>query len=195
MHKKIGYVVALMLVMLTAFTATAYAASTTPDPDAISEVARFLLEAVKGGHYAYAVALGLMLVVALVRRYLGPRWAFLHSDAGGGVLALLTSFAAALATATAAGASWSLTLLWSAGGIAVAAAGGYSLLKKLVVEPFLRPLADKAPAWLKVPLNLVLWIFERPDAVETSTTAGAAAVTAKPAAGIAGITGAPRDVK
>ena len=77
--------------------------------------------------------------------------------------------------------------------IAVGAAGGYSLVKRLLI-PKIRWLASKCPAWAQPAFRMILWLFDAPDAVAKAEAAGAAAVKAKPSTGISGIVGDPRDV-
>lgn len=202
-HRLLALIVAL-LVGLTGFAAAAFASTsvltaaapaTTPDPGLL-DLARPVYEAVMSGQWYLAAALALVLAVALVRRYAGPKVPFLHSDAGGALLALVGSYGGAVATALAAGgAVMSPHLAWVALTVAIAAAGGYSLIKKLLVAPFLVPWAAKAPAWLKPLLAVVLWIFDRPDPAAQATAAGNAAVAAHPSAGVGGIVGKATEVK
>lgn len=159
------------------------------------EALRLLYAAAKSGHYAYATALALVLVVALVRRYAAPRVAWLASDAGGAALALFGSFGAALAAALASGDGLSWRLVWAAIGVAVTAAGGYSLVKRLIVTPILVPLSKRAPAWMQPLIALALFAFEsKADAAARKQAAGDAAVAAKPAAGVDAATPLDHDV-
>jgi hypothetical protein len=196
--------VVALLALLGGFAAAAFASTSvavaaapaaTPDPGLL-DLARPVYEAVLHGQWYLAAALALVLVVALVRRYAGPRVPFLHSDAGGALLALVGSYGGAVATALAAGgAVFSAHLAWVALTVAIAAAGGYSLIKKLIITPFLVPWAAKAPAWLKPLLAIVIWIFERPDPVSQATAAGDAAVAAHPSTGVGGILGKADEIK
>lgn len=189
---RVRLISSMSLIFLGSFTATALAAETV-DGDLI-DVARPVLDAILAGQYTAAAALGLVLAVALLRRYGSRALPWLHSDVGGAVLALGTSLGGALATALMAGASLSGGLLWTALGVAIAAAGGYAMIKKLIIVPLLRPLRDRAPAWLRAPLDLILWIFDRPDPIAVAVAAGDAAVTADPPSGVIGIVGEPRDI-
>lgn len=152
-----------------------------------TELLGLLVTAAKNGNYAYATALALVVCVALVRRYGVGRIAWLGTDAGGAALALAGSMGAAMTTALATGSlSWSL--VWAAIGVAVTAAGGYSLIKRLIVTPIIKPLASKAPAWAQPIFTLLLYLFEsRVDAAARVTQAGDEAVAAKPAQGIANV--------
>lgn len=201
-----------VLVALAAFfgalTATAFASSSImsvaagsgsaadvpgPTDPPILDLIRPIYDAVVHGQYWLGAAAGLVLAVALTRRYLGPKFPILHSDAGGALLTLAASFGAAVATALAAGgAVMSLHLAWIALLVAISAAGGYSLLNKL-----LRPLEDLAPAWMQPVFRIITWIFDKPSAATEeaeAAAAGDAAVAARPSTGIAGIAGKPRDV-
>lgn len=147
------------------------------------------------GRPAYAAAMVLVVLVAAARKYGASRIPFLHSDLGGSLLALLGSFGGALVTALAIpGATVTTGLMWTACTVAVAAAGGYSLIKRLLVDPVLRPLAAKAPAALQPVFQLVFWIFDGPDQA-AAKAAGDAAVKAKPGAGLNSVTGKPTNVK
>jgi hypothetical protein len=78
-------------------------------------------------------------------------------------------------------------VLSTAGGIAVAAVGGYTLLKRLVLDRLQASswYATKAPAWLKLAVSLI----DPPSAIATAEKAGSAAVQASPAAGAGGVAG------
>jgi hypothetical protein len=192
---KIGAL--LVLTALLAFTGTALAAEAATGADGSwLDMLKPLYDAMAGGHYAYAAALTIIVMVALVKRYLGDKWTWLHSDAGGSAMALTAAAATAAATSLAApGATMTLDLMKSALLVGVGAAGGYAVLKNLIVEPLLIPLQAKAPAWAKPILQLVIWIFDKPDAIKIAEAAGSAAVAAQPAQGATASTGAPTDVK
>lgn len=71
--------------------------------------------------------------------------------------------------------------------VALTAAGGYSLIKHLAIDPLLASTwyATKAPSWLKLIVSVVAYVFTRPSATAKAEAAGAAAVKAKPATGAA----------
>jgi len=154
-------------------------------------------EAFAGGHYAYCAALGIILLVALIKRYGGDMWPALHGDLGGSLLTLAAAAATAMATALAVpGAHITLALLKSSLLVGVGAAGGYSMLKRLAM-PALLALQAKLPLWAQPICRLVLWIFDKPTAVDAqvaAATAGAAAVAAAPPQGAAATAGKPTDV-
>ncbi len=179
--------------LLFGFTATSVAATAVaPDGDLLG-LLKPIYDAVMSGNKWAAAALALVAVVALLRKYVAPRWAFLMGDAGGSLLALLASFGGASATALLAGAGMSWALLWMSVKVALTAAGGYTLIKRLIVGP-LMPLINKLPAWARIPLQAALWMFGNPNAIKEAEAAGAAAVAANPSAGTNGITGTPTDV-
>jgi hypothetical protein len=196
MRKIIVATVTVAIAFLFTFAGTAAAAGTVDpagDGSVLLELAKPVFAAVMSGQYILGAALALVLCVALVRKYARhiPRVAkCLATDAGGALLTLVGSFGGALGTAILAGAAPSLAMAWVALGVAVSAAGGYSLIKKLGA-----PLVDKAPAWLRPFLNLVLWFFDhKTDRVEAEAkAAGDAAVAENPPKGAAGIVGDPRD--
>jgi hypothetical protein len=195
-----------VLIAVFSFTATGLAlaagaavSSTTGDGSAF-DLLRPVYDAFAGGHYAYAGMLALVLVVALLKRYAPAKYgisAFVHGDAGGSLLTLLASFGGAMATSLAGGAGISFAMAKTATLIAVGAAGGYAMIKKLIVEP-LRNSAwyqTKAPAWLKAGLQIAFWIFDKPDPVASAEDAGQKAVDAKPGAGNAQIVDKPTEIK
>jgi hypothetical protein len=174
-------------VLFTGFLVSANAASTVvPEDGNLLDLARPIFDEIMKGHFIAAAALALVLMVALVKRYApGKAGEFVHSDAGGSLTTLLMAFGGALATATMGGASWTWGMLWTAGSLAVTAAGGYVLAKKLIVEPLLRPLSKKAPAWMQPVFSMVMWLFDKKVAEqEAAKKAGDEAVAANPPTGI-----------
>jgi hypothetical protein len=183
--------------LLFGLTATAYAASGAEAAGDAMPSASQLFEAVKAGHYWYAAAGALVLVVAVLRKK-GPdlpvvgkylKWA--SGSWGGRLLVVLASLTGALANALAAGAAPSLSMVWAALGVAVAAAGGYDLFKLAV--PILEALQSKLPAWAQPFVGILLWAFKKDDPVTKAEAAGDAAVKANPPAGVIAITGKPVD--
>jgi hypothetical protein len=191
-------VLAAFMGFTMAFSGTALAASAAaPTDGSLLDLLKPLIDDVTSGHYLLASAAGLVLLVALVRRYLAPRWAFLGTDAGGALLVLLGSFATGAVGLLAGGAA----LSWSAAGtallVAFTAAGGYATLNKL-----LTPLEAKAPAWMQPLFRLVTWIFDEVApgqsaalAETQAAQAGVAAVAAKPATGAAATIGEATELK
>jgi hypothetical protein len=197
--RTLPLIVGLALIGLLAFAGTALAANTIDPADGSLDVAKSIYNALTGGHYAYAGALLVILLVALTKRYLGPKIVWLHSDAGGATLALLASGATALAASLAGGGPVTLGMVKTSALVGVGAAGGYATIKALVVEPLLKPLEAWAPPWMAPAFSLVSWIFDKPDyakqAEAKAKAAGDAAVAAKPSTGEAGIVGVPTEVK
>lgn len=176
-------------VLLAGFVVSANATSTvSPDDGSLLDLARPIFDEIMKGHYIAAAALGLIFSVALIKRYApGKFGAFVHSDAGGSLTTLLMSFGGALATATMGGAAWTWGMLPAAGKVAFFAAGGYVLLKKLIVEPLLKPLSMKTPAWMMPMWGLLFFVFDKKvseaDALAGAKAAGDTAVLANPATG------------
>lgn len=190
----------LGIITLLGFGATAFAADTatsSTDSSSLLELLKPVYDAVTAKNYALAGALGLVALVALIKRYLGGRIPWLHSDAGGATTTLLMAFGTAMATSLAPGAHLSFDMAKGALLVAFAAAGGYAMLKKLLA-PLLESLSAKAPPWAQVILRLVLWVFDKPAArdqvLADASKAGDTAVAANPAGGITAVTGASTDV-
>lgn len=127
------------LFMLLSFFATSVAMAQS---ESLSELAGPVLSAVTDGNYAYAAALALVLLVALVRRFGGAKYPFLASKKFAPVLVLVGSFGAAMAVTLGAGQALSLGMAWVAVKVAIGAAGGYSLAK-----PLLDFVQSKLPSW------------------------------------------------
>jgi len=144
----------------------------------LSELAKPVLDAIMGGQYALAAALGLVLAVALLRRYGVAKYPWLGTSAAGSLLVLLGGFGAALGTSLAAGGALSAALAYSALKVSLFAAGGFSILK-----PVIAALQGRAPSWLKPVLGLVGWVFDKPNKILAAEEAGKAAVEANPGEG------------
>jgi hypothetical protein len=202
--KRLPTLALLGLVALVSFGATAIAAdaaTSSTESSSLLDLLKPVYDAFAGGHYAYAAALGVIAAVALVKRYAGTGkfGAFVHSDAGGSLMALLMAGAGAMASGLAAPdahVTWSL--LKTAMLVGAGAAGGYALLKNLLVDPILKPLSKKAPAWMQPLFALLFMFFDHGAAGEAALAkaeaAGDAAVAAKPGEGIAAVTGEPDKV-
>lgn len=168
------YLTSLFLLVLS-FLGTSVAMAQGED---LGELAKPVLDAIMGGQYALGAALGLVLAVALLRRYGSDRWPVLDSSAAGSILVLVGGFGAASATSITAGEALSWALAYSALKVALFAAGGFSILKPLVLA-----LQGKAPSWAKPVLGLVGWVFDKPNKAARAEAVGAAAVEASPGEG------------
>lgn len=183
-------------VFMLAFAATAWAAGTvTGDEGSLLDLARPVYDAFTSGQYLYAGMMALVLAIALTKKYLGPKVPFLHTDVGGSLMTLVGAFAGALATSLAGGVTVTFAMVKTASLIAVGAAGGYSLIKRLLVDPILRPLAAKAPAWSQPIFQLIFFIFDRPSPIATAEAAGDAAVKETPPTGTEGVAGKPTEIE
>lgn len=192
-----------LLTVFVAFSATAFAAGQIAPTDGnIWDHAKPIYDAIVGGQWWLAASLALVFAVAAFKKYAGrvPKYgpkldAFANSDHGGALLVLVGAYGGALATGLVASGLSSLTLAlaWAALKVAVGAAGGYSLVKKLVL-PVLRKIADKAPSWAKPIFTLVFWAFEKTTPTEQAEQAGDDAVKANPASGADGVIGKPTDI-
>lgn len=193
------------LVFLLCFVGMAHATAAM-DPSAVDpsfDIAKLIFNAITGHNYAYAGALGLALGVAIVKRW-GGNWfakkndkgekvGWFHTDVGGTVLTLAGAWSTALVAGLAGGGTISMAMMKTTLGVALTAAGGYAVLKKLVVGPLLKPLAAKAPLWAKPLFAMVFWMFDKPDPISTAEAAGEQAVKDEPAKGVEGVVGKPVD--
>lgn len=190
-----------VLVLLLGVNASALAADTVaPDDGSLLDLLKPILDAFKGGHHLEAGMLALVLMVAALKRYAPEKYGiskFVHGDVGGTLLTLVGSFGGAMATTLAAGETPSWAMSKTALMIAVGAAGGYAMIKKLLVEPLRNSdwYQTKAPSWLKAILSVVMWVFDKPDPTAQAERAGNAAVADKPASGVEGVVGKPTDVQ
>lgn len=179
----------LVLLFLVSFTANAFAAGAALPTDStpLLDLLRPVYDAFAGGHNVAAGALALVAMIALLKRYAEsiPTYGtsinkFLHTDAGGAMTTLGLSFFGAIGTATLSG-SLSWAIISTAGGIAVVAVGGYTLLKKLVLDR----LQDSA--WFKTSapalLKMVVSLIDPPSPIVVAEKAGADAVAAAPSKG------------
>lgn len=191
--------------ILLGYGGIAAAANSVDPQDGSLDLAKVIYDAFAGGHYAYAACVGVILAVALTKkagaRYLGQKASdWLHGDVGGSLLTLIGSAATAMAAGGLAGGgpvTWAL--LKSSVLVGIGAAGGYTVIKKLIIEPLLKPLEAKLPAWAQPILTAALWLFDKPEAaaqVEAkATAAGQAAVAANPGQGASSSIGTPTEVK
>lgn len=207
---KLPLFLGLGLIVLVGFGAThrvlaaGLDAAGAPPSDSTSllELLKPVYNAFAGGHYAYAAALGVIAGVALLKRYAGSGkfGAFVHGDFGGSLSALLMAAAGASAAALAApGAHVTLALLKSALLVGIGAAGGYAMLKNLIIEPLLKRYGSKLPSWMQPLVALAEAFFghgsDGAAALAKAQAAGDAAVAAKPAQGVAAVTGTPTEIK
>jgi hypothetical protein len=191
----------LFALFALAFTATATGATAlSPDDGTLLDLARPVFDAVMHGQYWLGASLALVLAVAAFKRYApaGALQDFAHSNAGASLLVLLGSFGGALATALLAVGSNGITLAlaWTALKVALVAAGGYTLLKNVIVDPLMASswYQTSAPEWLKSIMMLLLWVFLKPSPVVAAADAGNTAVNENPPTGADGSTGTPTDL-
>lgn len=148
---RLPLVLSLAAVCVLAFTATALAAGAVDPTDSSDQLVQLIYNAFQTGHYAYAVAAMIVVVVSLLRKYWNAKW--MHTDEGAAGLAFATAFGGALMTALGSSGTISLHLMLGAAAVACGAIGGYAAIKKLIIVP----LAPHLPAWLRGPL---VWLFE-----------------------------------
>jgi len=168
------------------FVGVAVAQGVVGSEEPLLDLAKPFYEAIMGGQFWLAAMFGLILATTAAKRYLpGKAGKFVNGEYGQPATVLVLAFAgsaAAALTAVGPGAVLTGALAWAALKIAASAAGGYALLKTLLV-PILVKLEPKAPAWLKWIFPMLLWAFAKPTAKIAATAAGDAAVAANPPAG------------
>jgi hypothetical protein len=178
---KITLFVLSLLALVGGTATTAFAAESVDPTDGPSDVLGAIYRAFSGGHYAFAAALGVMLGVPLVKRWLGGTVPALHSQAGTAAIALVGSAAAAVvAGATSSGGAVSAHLVETALMVGVGAAGGLHVLEQLLVNPVLKKLEAKY-SWLAPALNLVTWIWAPPPPADPAPAPAPQPAPAAPA--------------
>ncbi len=181
----IGFLTTLFFMTLSFFGTAVVMAQ----DENLSELARPVLDAVLSGDYMYAAAAGLVLLVALVRRYGGAAHPFLASKKFAPVLVLIGAVAAALGTAVSAGASlFDVKVLWGAIKVAVAASGSYVFLKA-ALDPVIARLKAHTPDKLKFIYALLEIVVQsgqkaQEAAIKKAVKAGDKAVAVQPSLGI-----------
>ncbi len=171
-----------------AFAGTALTGAGIPTEDSsIRDLVSAVVDAFRGGHKIAAGALAVFAALALAKKYLttGKVGLWLHGDLGGTVTVFLMATAGALAAAD----SLSPAVLWTAGGIGVAAIGGYAAAKTLIKALKASRWYATAPSWFKSAIDILTWLVDKPDAVKAAQAAGDDAVKANPATGADGIAG------
>lgn len=169
--------IATFVIFAVLGSAGAALASSTFDPASEidwSLLAQPVLDAVAAGNYPAAAAFVLVMIVAAVRYFGARRVPWLETRAAGSLLTLVGGFGAALGAALLS-AELSTALALDALRVAVVAAGGYSLLKPIVLY-----LRDHGPAWLKPAVRLVSWWYEKPSRASTEGDTARSGVVKRP---------------
>lgn len=119
-------------VALGAFLASAVAFAQVPSGDDGGAIASAVLQAVTTHNYKLLAALVLMGGVWCVRKFAVKPGTFWASDRGGAALAVLGGLVTSIVGHVAAGGGFSVSYLVDAFGLAITAAGGYSIIRKLI---------------------------------------------------------------
>lgn len=190
--RKLFLPAVLFLVGYLSFIGVAAASSeVTVSNDSLADLAWPIYNAISGGAYWPAAMFALIFLVTALNKYgekipfVGAGLAkFLSGSYGKPVTVLLLAFAGSVVSALAAPeVTMSIAVAWGALKFATMAAGGYELLKKLLV-PVILKIGSKAPNWMKPGFDLLLWMFNKNSAaVAKAEAAGEAAVIANPAPG------------
>lgn len=175
----------LILIFFGAFTGTALAQSAVASVDL--STLQTIFDAVMHGQWWVAAAAGVIMVCALVRKYMPAAWSVgTTGDIIGTAMAFIIAFAGSIAAwAAAPGAVLSGTVVLTAAKIGVAAIGGYTIIHK--VASWLVAWG-KLPAWAQSILSLVTSLAgSNAVTVAKAQAAGDAAVAANPPTGLAGV--------
>lgn len=163
--------IAAAVVAVMAFGATSHAAGMAHAADgSLLDLLAPIYQAFAGRDYWYAGSMTIVVAVALVKRYLGDRYAWLHSDEGGAVMAFLGATAGSVAAALGGGAGMTWSIASTAATIGVTAIGGYVAVKHLLIVR-LTPLVAKLPAWAQSLARSILWVFDGSPAVQPAPAA------------------------
>lgn len=152
MFKYLALTITATLAMLLSFTVVAHAAAIVDPMDGSTDLWGTIYAALNGGHYALAASAALIVAVALLRKYAGGRWPWMHTDAGSASLVLAGSLGTALFGSLAGGGPMTWHLLYASLLVAFTAAGGYTALKKIALPPLMRILPAWAGKWAS-------WLF------------------------------------
>lgn len=148
------YIPAILL-FLCMFVGTALAATTAEniDPGLLDN----LYNAVVHGQFGWLTGLGLILAIEPAKRLLLSRIKFLETKLGGVLLAFTMAAVAGSAHALIVGATWNLALVSAIARNALVAIGGYTAIKRMLVDryPWLEKIVGKAlPAKPLTPVPL-----------------------------------------
>ena len=162
---RITFIALTVLAVVVSFQGVAAAAAVAdPSAQAVPDLLAMLYAAVTGGQWYYAASISLVALVALARKYGGDRFPFFHTDQGAALLVLLGSFGGMMVSNLADHAAPTWGMVSTAFGIAFGAAGGYAMVKTLIVLPYLVPLRGHLPAPLSWLLEGVLYFFDHSPA-------------------------------
>lgn len=198
---RVAAVAGIALMLLISFAGVSFAAGEAAgDDQSLLELAKPVLDAIVHGQYWIGAAAGVVLAVALARKYV-PKDSrpgkLLASELGGMVCAALIAFGGAMTNSLVAlGIKVPTAAVFTtAGKVAFAAVGGWMILHKLAtVATATKWYQDKAPAWLKAVVAFVLAMIGSNAATKAEATkAGEDAVKADPPKGAEGIVAKPEE--
>lgn len=101
------------------------------NPETLQALLALAVEGAKTGNAWLLIALAVVALVFVARKFLGPKIPFFATKAGGALLTLLSSFGGAVTAALASGQKMTPILALGAFKIAFAAAGGWTIVKHL----------------------------------------------------------------
>lgn len=174
----------LIAVCVLSFSATAHAAgAVTPADGSLLDYLTPVINAFRDGSYLYAGSIALVGAVAVFRRYAPRYWPsaaeWSATDAGGAILTLIGAFGASMAAALLnSNDAFTWPIAWHSLQIAAGAAGGYAIIKAVIIKPYLLKLADKGPQWLHYPMQVILWVFQETGKEPSASEQAVAAIHA-----------------
>lgn len=151
----------LLVTLRVAHAATQFVAVAAASEDPLFELTRLLWAAISDGDGVSIVVAVLVMLSALLARF-GVRLTYwFGTSAGRALITLFVTFSSGLSSALAAGTEITWDVIRSVSIFAATTAGGYSLIKALIVEPLTPWMRDSAPEWLRVGWRGLTWVYDR----------------------------------
>lgn len=168
MFKKIqAFLIPLVLIISILFltvrgaqAAAQLATKASISEDPLFELARMLWVAIDKGEFISIAVTSLVMFSALLARFGVRLTSWFGTGAGKAVITLLVTFSGGLSAALATNTEITWEILRTVSIFALATAGGYSLIKVLIVEP-LTPWMQNRAAWIRSVWRALTWVYDR----------------------------------
>lgn len=151
----------LLITVRVAQAAAELATVAAANQDPLVELVRLLWVAITGGEFISIVVALLVIISSLLARFGVHLSKWFGTGAGRAVITLLVAFSGGLSSALAVGTPITWGVLRTVIVFALTAAGGYSLIKALIVEPLTPWMRDRAPEWLRLIWRGLTWVYDR----------------------------------